>query len=122
MITNVRGALSRMCWSREDEKFWALNGILTQVSILGMDCNLSLLMHVQVLASTDGWDVAKTVLDFHADALLNIRSLASTRLRCLLSTYCYLRDASKANWTSNKLQSAHNRQVMSLLGEQRRLF
>jgi hypothetical protein len=83
-----------------------------------MDYYLSLHQHLLGLATSDApWEYTQVEIDHHVEEMEVIRNTCDSRLQCLCSLYCYLRDGQTNNWHSNSLQYKQNMEIFSRVSD-----
>jgi hypothetical protein len=121
MGVDMKGTLSKLCWSTEQLELFILVGRLPLMSRLSIDFFGQLLMYFQRVATStvNGWELAKVDLDCFAEALKDIRFAASTRLMMIVKTYAYLRDAVASGFSTAELTDARHVYTMSAIASLR---
>jgi len=117
MYTGMGSILSKYCWSKDLEVYWAQGNMFTRISKDTVQNYLYLLDHLLTLVRDQGWDYAKVSLDYHAKKLSDIRTTSLNRLSALVNLYIYLRDARVRNFNAPKLQDKRNATLFERMAE-----
>jgi hypothetical protein len=87
-------------WDTQSIEMWLFSGLLPRILEKTFDFYLQLLHHALTMTCSQPWPRVAFFLSFHARKLALIRTLAPTRLQCLLQNYTYLRDMAADQFAS----------------------
>jgi hypothetical protein len=94
--------------SKEVEEFQQTGGLpLVMRALTNLYEEMLTTMRTTALKHGTIWEgsYAQAMLEYHKKELGHIRGMAGTRKDFLLTTYVYLRNASKSKWTNQEIQS-----------------
>lgn len=89
---------------------WSTQGFLPVMTRASLAYYIALHEHLDELTTKVGWSYAKVELDYFVQELHLIRLLATSRINCLGSLYCFLRDMKAKKWYSHEVQDARNQE------------
>lgn len=117
MCISMSSVLSKYCWSKDLEVYWAEANLFTRVAKDSAKYYVGLLDHLLLLDRDQGWTYAKVALDYHAQKISEIRTTALNRLSAMVYIYVYLRDAKGLSFNAPKLQEKRNADIFERVAE-----
>jgi hypothetical protein len=94
---------------RDTERYQQTGGLPIVMRAIGnLYLELLIALRTVILKHSTAWtgSYAQAMLEYHKKELGHIRGMAGQRKDFLLTTYTYLRDASRSKWTNQEIQAA----------------